>query len=102
MHVYKIKSLGGMVQNTRAHSFEVNGIVHSCIGIRYAKLFEATKMHVQIFRFTCCLNMVLNLTNPKLGFDLFVCRYMVAALTDHFANAFVRKNVKYVYNVVGT
>ena len=93
-----------MVQDTRAHQFEDNGIVHSCIGIRYAKLFEATKMHVQIIRFTCCSNMVFNLTNPKLGLDLFVWRYTVAALTDHFANAFVRKNVinKCVYNVVGT
>ena len=34
-------------------------------------LFEAAKIHVQIMRFTCCLNMGLNLTKPKLGPDLF-------------------------------
>ena len=31
-------------------------IRYFCIGICYAKLFEAAKIHVQIMRFTCCLN----------------------------------------------
>ena len=31
---------------------------HSCMGICYAKLFEAAKIYAQILRFTCCLNMV--------------------------------------------
>ena len=39
-------------------------IIYSCIGIRYRKLFEAAKIHVQIMRFTCCLNMAFNLTKP--------------------------------------
>ena len=69
---------------------------YSCIGIRYAKLFEAAKIHVQIMRFTCYLNMVLNLTKPKLGPDLCTWRLhgeRVAALTD-------RENVAIVYDVV--
>ena len=36
----------------------------SFIGIRYVKLFEAATIHVQIVRFTCCLNMDFNLTKP--------------------------------------
>ena len=39
--------------------------------IRYAKLFETAKYHVQIMRFTCYLNMALTLSKPKLGPDLF-------------------------------
>ena len=39
--------------------------------IRYAKLFETDKFNVQIMRFTCCLNMALTLSKPKLGPDLF-------------------------------
>ena len=31
--------------------------IDSCKGICYAKLFEAAKIHVQIMRFACCLNM---------------------------------------------
>ena len=36
-----------------------------------------------------------SLTKPKLGPDLFydVTRESIAALTDHFADAFVRENV---------
>ena len=64
---------------------------HSCIDIRYWKLFEARKSHVQIMRFTCCLNMVFNLTKPIWAL---ICSHdvtleKVAALTDQFANAFV-------------
>ena len=64
---------------------------HSCIEFGYVKLFVAAKIHVQIMRFTCCLNMVFNLTKSKL-----IClhdntRESVATLTDHFANAFVRQ-----------
>ena len=39
--------------------------------ICYAKLFETAKFHVQIMRFTCCLNMAFTLSKPKLGPDLF-------------------------------
>ena len=39
--------------------------------IRYLKLFETAKIHVQIIRFTCCLNMALILSKPNLGHDLF-------------------------------
>ena len=38
--------------------------------MRYAKLFEVAKIHVQIMRFTCCLNRALNLSKPTLGLDL--------------------------------
>ena len=41
--------------------------MHSCIGLCYTKLFEAAKIHVQIMRFTCCLNMAFNLTKPISG-----------------------------------
>ena len=37
---------------------------YSCIGIRYAKLFGAAKIHFQIMRFACCLNMAFSLTKP--------------------------------------
>ena len=47
--------------------------------IRCAKLFEAfvklTKIHVQIMRFKCCLNMVFNLTMPKLSPKMFAWHY---------------------------
>ena len=39
--------------------------------IRHAKLFETAKIHVQIMRFACCLNMALILSKPKVGPDLF-------------------------------
>ena len=39
--------------------------------IRYAKLFETAKFHVQIMKFTCCLNMALILSKPKMGPALF-------------------------------
>ena len=77
---------------------------HSCIGIRYAQLFKAAKIHVQIMRFACCLNMAFNLTkafwDPICLHD--VTRKSVAALTDRFADAFVRENVARVYDVVVT
>ena len=65
--------------------------LHSCIGICYAKLFEATKIHIQIMRFTCCLNMAYNLTK---GIWALICLHdvlweSIAALTNHFADAFV-------------
>ena len=71
--------------------------------IHYAKLFEAAKIHVRIMRFTCCLNMGFNLTKLKLGPDLFCMTiYTVKrfGLDCHFANAFVRKNILSVYDVV--
>ena len=39
--------------------------------IRYAKLFETAKTHVQIMRFACCFEHSINLSKPKLGPDLF-------------------------------
>ena len=77
---------------------------HSCIGIRYAKLLEATKIHVQIMGFKCCLNMAFSLTKPIWALICLhdVTRESVAALTDHFADAFVSENVAHVYEVVAT
>ena len=79
-------------------------ISYSCIGIRYAKLFEAAKIHVQIMRFSCCLNMAFSLTKPIWALICLndVTRESIAALTDHFANAFVGENVAWVYDVVAT
>ena len=53
------------------------------------------KIHVQIMRFTCCLNMAF--TWKSLNWAL-ICMHDVAlegvaAVTDHFAHAFVRDNV---------
>ena len=67
------------------------------------KLFEATKIHVQIMRFTCCLNMAFYLTKPIWALICLhdVTRKSFAALTDHFTDAFVRENVAHIYEVVG-
>ena len=72
--------------------------------MRYVKLFEAAKIHVQIMRFTCCLNMVFNLTTPIWALICLhdVTRECVAALADHFADAFVCKNIAPVYDIVAT
>ena len=40
--------------------------------IRCVKLFDAVKIHVQIMRLTCCLNMVFKLIKHELG-PRFVC-----------------------------
>ena len=55
-------------------------------------------------RFTCCLNMVFELTKPIWALICLhgVARESVAALTDHFADAFVRENVARFYAVVAT
>ena len=68
------------------------------------KLYEASKCHVQIMRFTCCLNMAFNLTKPIWALICLhdVTRESIAALTDHFADAFVREKVACVYEVVST
>ena len=58
------------------------------------------KIHVQIRRFACCLNMGLNLKILKMSPLLYA--ESVADQTDHFANVFVRKNVAYGYVVVTT
>ena len=55
-------------------------------------------------RFTCCLNMFF--TFQSLNWAL-ICLHDVAwesfmALTDHFADAFVRENVECIYEVVAT
>ena len=39
--------------------------------IRYEKLFETAKFHVQTMKFTFCLNMALILSKPKSDTDLF-------------------------------
>ena len=57
------------------------------------------KIHVQIMRFTCCLNMAF--TWKSLNWAL-ICMHdvtleSVAAVTDHFADAFIRNNVARVY-----
>ena len=61
----------------------------------FTKLFKAvikwTKIHVQIMRFTCCLNMSLNLTSP--GLFAWSYRENVVNQTDNFADAYVRWNV---------
>ena len=82
----------------------LNKTPHSCIGICYAKLFEAAKIHVQIMRFRCCLNMAFNLTKPILALIILhdVTLESVAALTDYFTDAFVRENIVCVYDVVET
>ena len=74
------------------------------MGMRYAKLFEAAKIHVQIMRFTCFSNMALSLTKPTRDLICLhdVTRESIAGLTDHFAYAFVRENVACVYDVVAT
>ena len=58
----------------------------------------------QIMRSTCCFNMAFSLAKP---FWVLIClddvtQESVVALTDHFADAFVRKNVVRVYDVVAT
>ena len=68
------------------------------------KLFKAAKIHVQIMRFACCLNMVFNLIKPKRGPDIFafnVTRESIVALTGQFADAFVCKKLCHlVYDLV--
>ena len=53
-------------------------------------------------RSTCCLNVAFSLTKPT--WPCFVCIKLhgesVAALTDQFADAFVRENVACAYDVV--
>ena len=62
------------------------------------------EIHFQIRRFTRALNMGKNLKMLKMSPDLFARRYIrnVAVLTDHFADAFVRKTVAYGFGVVTT
>ena len=71
--------------------------------IRYMKLLEAAKVHVQITRFTCCLNMVFHLADLKLGPDCLhdVTRESIAALTFHFVDVLVLENMR-VYDVKAT
>ena len=45
--------------------FKGNLNIYSCIGICYANLFEAAKIHVQITRFMCCLNMAFTWQSPS-------------------------------------
>ena len=76
--------------------------MYSCIGIRYARLFKASKIRVQIMRFICCLNIAFNLTKTNCTL---ICLHdftqeSVTALTDHFTDAFLRGAVACVYDVV--
>ena len=75
-------------------------VAQSCL----KPLSNEQKSHVQIMRFKCCLNMGFNLTKPKLSAEMFACVTWesVAALTDHFADAFVRGNDVRVYDIVAT
>ena len=71
---------------------------HSCIGIRYAKLFESAKS-----MFKSCLNMAF--TWQSLSGLWYVCMTLQrkrSALTNHFAIAFVCENVALVYDVFAT
>ena len=67
-------------------------------------LFKAAKIHVQIMIFTCCLKMAFNLTKPIWALVCLhdVTQESIAALTDHFVDAFVREKVARVYDVVAT
>ena len=55
-------------------------------------------------KFTCCLNMAFNLIKPIRALICLhdVSRECVVAFADHFVDAFVRKNVARVYDVVPT
>ena len=57
------------------------------------------KIHVQIMRFTCCLNMAFTWKSLNWALSCMhdVTLESVAAVTDHFADAFVRENVARVY-----
>ena len=57
-------------------------------------------MHVQIRRFTCCLNMGLNLKILQMSPELLYRKHTVYRKTDHLTDAFVRENVAYGYDVV--
>ena len=65
----------------------------------YVKLFEASfkcpKLHVQIMRFTCCLNIGFNWKILKMSPDNLsdITLESVAARTDHYVNVFVRENI---------
>ena len=77
-------------------------MLYSCIGICYTKLFQAAKINFQIMRFRCCLDMAFSLTKPILAL---ICLHdltweSVAALTDHFSDAFVCENVVCVFDVM--
>ena len=73
--------------------------LYSCMGIRYAKLFQASKS-----MFKACYFHVLfehGFYLKKLNWAL-ICMHdvtleSVVAVTDYFANAFVRENVARVY-----
>ena len=59
------------------------------------------KIHAQIRRFTCCLNMAMNLKILKMSKTLYT--ESTADQSEHYTDAaFVRENVAYGYNVVMT
>ena len=60
------------------------------------------KIHVQIRRFTCCLNMGKNLKTLQMspGLNMMLYTENIEDRTDHFANVFVRENVAYGYDIV--
>ena len=77
---------------------------HSCIGIHYAKLFEAAKNPCPNHEVHVLFEHGFYLTKPIWAL---ICLHdvtweSVAALTDHFGNSFVRENAARVYGVVAT
>ena len=68
-------------------------------GKSFHEAVRRRKIHVQIVRFMCCLNMTF--TWKSLSWALIcmhdVTRESFVAVTDHFAGAFVLKNVACVY-----
>ena len=74
-------------------------MTHSCIGIRYAKLFECSNHEILVlfehgFYLTKHIWALLCLHG--------VTWESVAALADHYADAFVREDVARHYDVVAT
>ena len=77
---------------------------YSCIGIRYAKLFEAAKISCSNHEILVLFEHGFYLTKPMWAPICLhvVTRESVAALTNHSAYAFVREKVACVYDVVAT
>ena len=81
-------------------------IEHSCMGIRYAKLFEAAKSTFKSWDSRAVWTWLL--LEKSLNWAL-LCMHdvsleSIAAVANHFAGAFVPENVVriYIYDVVAT
>ena len=94
------KILHGIFRQFPQNRIWIFGVYHIFLhGNSLRKAVWSRKIHVQIMRFTCCLNMAF--TWKSLNWAL-ICMHdvtleSVAAVTDHFADAFVRENVARVY-----